>query len=205
MKQVNFGGKVVVVLSVMALVCPLMLGSPVRAADSKEFTTDFRIEDCTFSDTGRNPYFSLNPGDVLVLAGEGVDLRVTVLNDTRIISFETARGVPLTVTTRVVEERESQNGTLIEVSRNFFARCQETNDIMYFGEDVQIFENGISTAGSWLAGRDGALPGVIMPGTFLLGSRYFQEQAPDVAFDCAEHVAMALTVTVLAGTFEDCV
>ena len=148
----------------------------------------------------------MNPGDVLVLAGGGVDLQITVLTDTTDISFLTARGVLLTVTTRVVEERESQNGSLVEISRNFFARCQETNDIMYFGEDVQIFENGgISTAGSWLAGTDGALPGLIMPGTFLLGSRYFQEQAPDVALDRSEHVAMGVTVTVPAGTFEDCV
>ena len=174
--------------------------------DSEAFTTDIRIEDCTFSNTGRNPYFSVNPGDVLVLAGGGVDLQITVLTDTTDISFLTARGVLLTVTTRVVEERESQNGSLVEISRNFFARCQETNDIMYFGEDVQIFENGgISTAGSWLAGTDGALPGLIMPGSFLLGSRYFQEQAPGVALDRSEHIAMGLTVTVPAGTFEDCV
>jgi hypothetical protein len=208
MKRRDFGAKAFAVLSVMALVYPLLFGGSAWAqGDSREFTTDFRIEDCTFSDTGRNPYFSLNPGDVLVFAGGGVDLRITVLDETRVIDFVTARGVPLTVTTRVVEEQESENGSLIEVSRNFFARCQETNDIHYFGEKVKIFENGIivSTEGSWLAGRRGALPGVIMPGTFLLGSRYFQELAPDVALDRAEHVAMGLTVTVPAGTFEDCV
>jgi hypothetical protein len=44
-----------------------------------------------------------------------------------------------------------------------------------------------------------------MPGSFLLGSRYFQEQAQEVALDRAEHVAMGLTVTVPAGTFVDCV
>jgi hypothetical protein len=174
--------------------------------DPEEFTTDFRIEECTYSATGRNPYFSVNPGDVLVFAGGGTDLTITVLNETRDISFVTARGVQLTVTTRVVEERESQDGILVEVSRNFFARCQETNNINYFGEDVQIFENGvISTEGSWLAGTDGALPGLIMPGSFLLGSRYFQEQAPGVALDRSEHIAMGSTVTVPAGTFEDCV
>jgi hypothetical protein len=206
MKEPNFGAKAVVVLSMMALVCLLLLLGSAWAADSKEFTTDFRIEDCTFSDTGRNPYFSLNPGDVLVLAGDGVDLRITVLNETRVIRFKTARGVRLSVRTRVVEERESQDGILVEVSRNFYARCLETNDIHYFGENVDIFEaGGISHAGSWLAGTGGALPGIIIPGSFLLGSRYFQEQAPGVALDRAEHVAMGLTVTVEAGVFNSCV
>jgi hypothetical protein len=194
-----------VVLRVIVLGCPLLLGDSAWA-DPRQFTTDFRIEDCTFSDRGRNPYFSLNPGDVLTLAGGGVDLQITVLSETRVVSFRTARGVRLSVRTRVVEERESQGGSLREVSRNFFARCQETNDIHYFGEDVDIFEaGGISHAGAWLAGKDGALPGVIMPGTFLLGSRYFQELAPNVAQDRAEHVAMGLPVKVPSGAFDSCV
>lgn len=204
MNATSFGAKAVAVLSVMACVCAFLLAGSAWAAT--DFTTDFRIEDCTFSDRGRNPHFSLNPGDVLHFAGGGVDLRITVLSETRVVNFVTARGVPLSVRTRVVQERELLNGALAEVSRNFFARCTQTNDIHYFGEDVQIFEaGGVSTAGSWLAGRDGALPGIIMPGSFLLGSRYFQELAPGVALDRAEHVAMGLTVPVPAGTFDDCV
>jgi hypothetical protein len=214
MKQTNFSARAVGTLSVLAICALSPIGptwadiGPILATDDRSgtFTRDFRIEDCTFSDTGRNPYFSLNPGDSLTLAGRGVDLQITVLNETQVISFVTAKGVRMDVLTRVVEERESENGSLIEVSRNFFARCQETNDIHYFGESVDIFEaGGISHEGSWLAGIDGALPGLIMPGTFLLGSRYFQEQAPGVALDRAEHVAMGLTITVPAGTFEGCV
>jgi hypothetical protein len=44
-----------------------------------------------------------------------------------------------------------------------------------------------------------------MPGTFLLGARYYQEIAPDVAEDRAENAAMDRTVTVPAGTFTNCV
>jgi hypothetical protein len=46
---------------------------------------------------------------------------------------------------------------------------------------------------------------MIMPGTFLLGSRYFQEQADGAALDRAEYVEMGLEVTTTAGTFEQCV
>lgn len=203
MKKINFGATAVVVLTVIALVCPLFLENSARAAEPKKraFTTDFRIEDCTFSDTGRNPYFSLNPGDRLTLTDGEVVLQITVLNQTKTITFKTAKGKQLTVKTRVVEELETENNHVIERSRNFFARCVQTNDIHYFGEDVQPAAIG----GAWLAGNHGAQPGVIMPGTFLLGSRYFQEIAPKVGLDRAEHVEMGLKVETEAGTFNGCV
>jgi hypothetical protein len=204
MKEIHFGAKAIALLSVMALACSLLLGGSVWAASKKQkkvFTTDFRIEDCTFSNTGRNAYFSLNINDFLQLTDGQVVVEIRVLNETRVIDFVTAKGVPLSVTTRVVEELETENGSLIERSRNFFALCLETHDIFYFGEDVFPVEIG----GAWLAGLLGAQPGLIMPGTFLLGARYFQEVAPGVAEDRAEHVAMGLQISTAAGDFEDCV
>jgi hypothetical protein len=45
-----------------------------------------------------------------------------------------------------------------------------------------------------------------MPGTFLLGSRYFQEIAwDDGAVDRGENVKMGLSVETPVGTFGDCV
>jgi hypothetical protein len=172
-----------------------------------EFTTDFRLEDCSFSAQGRNPYFILEPKYQLVLEGEedGAPIRlvVSVLDDKEAIKLD---GVPK-AKPRVVEEREWEDDELIEVSRNFFSICEQTNSIFYFGEDVDIYEDGeiVSHEGAWRAGQNGALPGLIMPGTFLLGSRYFQEIAPDVALDQGENVIMGLEVEVPAGTFEDCV
>jgi hypothetical protein len=193
------------VLAATLWLAPVLFGDVARAAQPG-FTTDFRLEDCTWDDRGRNPYFSLNPGDTLTLAGEDngekVKVEITVLRETLDITFETLKGTQLTVKTRQVREREWIDDVLVEESINYFARCEQTNDILYFGEDV------IPPAGSWLAGQGGAFPGLIMPGTFLLGSRYFQEIAPDVALDRAEHIATGLTITVPtvpAQTFEDCV
>ena len=45
----------------------------------------------------------------------------------------------------------------------------------------------------------------VQPGTFLLGSRYVQEQADGIAMDRAEHVRTGLEVTTKAGTFVECV
>jgi len=191
----------------------LALPAPAPAQDEEEeFTTDFFIEDCSFSSRGRdNRFFSLEPGDQLVLEGEDdgeeAQVIITVLQGTETIDFVTERGKRMAVRARVVEERESVDGELEEVSRNWFARCRETNDVFYFGEEVDLFEDGeiVGTEGEWRAGEDGAQPGIIMPGTFLLGARYFQEIAPDVALDRAENTEMDLRVDVPAGIFRRCV
>jgi hypothetical protein len=116
--------------------------------------------------------------------------------------------VTRTIRTRVVQDFETVDGKLEEISRNFFAICQPKRDVYYFGEEVDIYEDGriVNHEGAWLAGRRGAQPGIIMPdAAFLLGSRYFQEMAPDVAMDRAEHVANDLEIDVPAGFMEDCV
>jgi hypothetical protein len=154
-----------------------------------------------FSSTGRNPFFVLEPGYKLVLAGveDGVVKRlvVTVLDQTRVIEG---------IETRVVEERETEDGELVEVSRNYFAICNRTNSVIYFGEEVDIYEDGVIVGheGEWLAGVDGARPGIIMPGTVLVGARYFQEVAPGVALDRAEIVSLTATVQTPAGRFTRC-
>jgi hypothetical protein len=203
--------------SAVAVALALMVGSAGPLARTvgaaPQFTSQFEEDECTFSSTGRNAYFTIRPGDWVLLEGlddgELVRLKITVLNQTKKITFKTKEGEAMTVVARVVEERESKGGKLVEVSRNFFARCTETNDIFYFGEEVDIYdEDGetiISHDGAWLAGKQGALPGVIMPGRFLLGSRYFQEIAPGVALDRAEHVKMGFTVHAAGTAFEDCV
>jgi hypothetical protein len=152
-------------------------------ANGRSFQRDFNLEQCTFVSEGVNPYFKLQPGYTLVLAGgskdERVRLRVRVLDATERVAG---------VTTRVVEEREWENGELIEVSRNWFAICRPHNSVIYFGEHVDNYENGqiVNHDGSWRAGVNGARPGVIMPGLPILGARHFQEIAPDVALDRAE-------------------
>jgi len=189
--------------------------APRAGVEEPEFTSEFELDDCTLADTGENPYFSLEPGHQLVLEGEddgeALRLEITVLGQKKLLKLDLdpddGDSRATWVKTRVVEEREWKDGELVEVSRNFFARCKQTGDVYYFGEDVDIYEDGeiVSHAGAWLAGKNGARPGVIMPGTFLLGSRYYQEIAPGVAEDRAEHLAMGLDLELPAGVLDDCV
>jgi hypothetical protein len=194
-----------VLLAAVVLCC--LGGVAVMEEEEPEFTADFRMEDCTFETAGENVYFILRPGYQLVLEGEEdgevVRVEITVLDETEDIILQEMGEVE----TRVVEEREYVDGEILEISRSFFAICNETSAVYYFGEEVDIYEDGevVSHEGTWRAGEDGAKAGLIMPGTFLLGSRYFQEQVPGVAMDRAENVEMGLELTTEAGTFTDCV
>jgi hypothetical protein len=181
----------------------LEAGNDTEQAESEgenEYTSSFRAEDCTFTSTGRNPFFILEPNYQLVLsggdAGDVAQVMITVLNETRDVNG---------TETRVIEERETLGGELAEISRNFFAICEETNSVFYFGEEVDDYENGILIAheGAWLAGEGANKAGVIMPGTILLGARYYQEIAPDIALDRAEIIDMGEVILTPSGDFTD--
>jgi hypothetical protein len=75
--------------------------------------------------------------------------------------------------------------------------------VYYFGEHTDIYKNGnvVSHEGSWLAGDNGAHFGLMMPGTPLLGGRYYEEIAPGVAMDRGHIVSVNGAPTLPAGTF----
>lgn len=172
-----------------------------RANEQKQvdqtWTVDFRIEKDELSTIGRNPHFILEPGYYLVLENGGERLTITVLNSTKRIGE---------IDTRVVEEKETRDGKLVEVSRNYFAISKRTNSVYYFGEDVDMYKNEqvVAHGGSWLAQVNGARFGLMMPGIILLRSRYYQELAPGVAMDRAEIVNMSETVATPAAQFKNC-
>ena len=163
---------------VVAVIAAMIARSRHRAQGSV-WMDRFAVEPGELSSTGRNPYFVLEPGYVLELADGDNRLVITVLDET-----ETIDGVE----TRVVEERESEDGQLVEVSRNFFAINPRNSDVFYFGEDVDVYRNGAVAGheGAWRSGVDGARFGLMMPGEPLLGARFYEEVAPGIAMDRAE-------------------
>ena len=193
-------------LSVTAIVFASMLiviGGEVNASaktSDGKWTEKFDLKDCNFTTTGSNTYFILQPGYQTVFEGtdEDIDTKVTitVLNQTKAVDG---------IDTRIIEERavNAKTGNAYEVSRNYFAICTENNSVFYFGEDVDWYEDGkvVNHTGSWLHGVDSAEAGLIMPGIALIGSRYYQETAPNVAIDRAEIISLTETVKTPAGTF----
>ncbi len=204
------------ITAVCALAAFLAAGA-VFAAVERPFTEEFPLGECQFQTQGENRYFILKPGRELhfdnsrcVERDQCEELEVlviTVLHETYDVTLK-IDGVWTTIRTRVVEERETVDGQLVEESRNFFAECAGTEDMYYFGEKVNIYhaDGSVTHEGEWEAGKNGARPGMIFPGgAYLLGARYFQEVAPPVALDRAEHVGMGLEIDVPAGSFDDCV
>ncbi|MBA4140144.1 MAG: hypothetical protein H0X70_06510 [Segetibacter sp.] len=187
-------------LSIFLLAAIFNSSCQTNSVKGKQFTETLMTDSCTFTTTGRNLYFILEPGYQLVLEGmDGKDkghLAITVLNETKKIG---------NVETRVVEENELVNGKTVEISRNFFAFCKETGSVYYFGEEVDMYKDGkvVNHKGAWTAvGSNKA--GVAMPGLVLLGARYYQEIAPGIAMDRAEIISMNETKQTPAGNFINC-
>ena len=185
-----------IVLTLSALLFPVPMLAQKPTADDKSWASDFQVDKSDLSSTGRNPYFILEPGYALVLEQGRERLKITVLNETRVIDG---------VETRIVEERETKNGQLVEISRNFFAINRRTRDVYYFGEEVDIYKAGkiVSHEGAWQAGANGARFGLMMPGAPAPGYKFYQEVARGIAMDRAEIVSLKETLKTPAGDFKN--
>ncbi len=186
-------------LLAMGLIAPA--GARDEPKPAASWTATFVPTDEKCLSTGRNEYFILEPGYQLTLAGkEGskkVKLVVTVLNETKLVDG---------VETRILEERESANGNLVEVSRNFFAVGEKTHNVYYFGEEVDIYKKGkvVAHENAWLSGVNGAKYGILVLGQIRVGDRYYSEKAPKVAMDRQENVSTDAIIETPAGKFAHC-
>jgi hypothetical protein len=122
-------------------------------------------------------------------------IEVSVLPETRTVWGTTVR---------VVRDTGYLNGVLEEDTRDYYAQDAEHN-VWYMGEDSVAYDGEMtSTAGSWEAGVDGALPGVVMLAAPAVGNAYRQEFYSGQAEDFANVVAVNETVSVPAGQFSGC-
>ena len=148
-----------------------------------------------------NKYWPMEPGAQWTyreVDEKGNELKavVTVTTETK----EIANGV----TARVVRDTVTQDGALIEDTFDWYAQDAD-GSIWYLGEDTAEFENGevTSTAGSFEAGVDGALPGIIMPAHPQDGMQYRQEYYEGEAEDNGEVLSTEEQAEVTLDHFED--
>jgi hypothetical protein len=161
---------------------------------------DPEIDPADFVAVVDNPYFPLTPGTTFVYEGETPDglehSEFFVTHRTRMIM-----GV------RCVEvlDRVWLDGKLAEYTLDWFAQDADGN-VWYFGENTREVENGLIATidGTFMAGVDGAKPGIIMKATPRVGDFYRQEFDLRNAEDFAEVTGRNATVTVPAGTFKNC-
>jgi hypothetical protein len=147
-----------------------------------------------------NPYFPLVPGTTYHYEGTADNGRrqesvVEVTHDTRRI---------LDVETTVVRDRVSENGDVVEETRDFYAQDRR-GTVWYFGEEAKELRNGevVGTEGSWQAGRNSADPGIVMEAHPKVGDTYRQEGARGVAEDTATVLSLDRQMTVPQGTHDN--
>ena len=142
-----------------------------------------------------NPYFPLPVGRTLVYTGikdgQTQTDTVTVTNQTKVI---------LGITATAVSDIATHDGTVLEKTFDFYAQDEQGN-VWYLGEDTTAFlPNGkTDTSGSFLAGVDGAEPGIIMEANPQIPDAYRQECYAGQAEDTAWVVATGGSVTVPYG------
>ena len=99
-----------------------------------------------------------------------------------------------------------EHGEMTEKARDWYAQDKHVN-VWCFGELVEKYEDGAFTdnSGSWEAGVDGALPGLFMLANPIVGLWYRQECRPGEAEDVAQIREIGVSVTVAAGTYDNCI
>lgn len=134
-----------------------------------------------------NPYFPLVPGTTFSFRSPGETGTFQITHDTIVL---------LGVTCIVVHDVVAVNGVVIEDTDDYFAQDVDGN-VWYFGELSRNFEDGrlVGVDGSWRAGVDGALPGIIMFATPETGRTYRQEFALGEAEDAATVLGTAASET----------
>jgi len=161
------------------------------------------IDPDEFSSSVDNPFFPLVVGTTLVYEGETEDglerVECKTLDETReIMGVECA----------VVQAREFVDGEMVEDTLDYYAQDLWGN-VWYFGELSFELEDGfiVNMDGSWIAGEDGAKPGIIMLASADPGRVYRQEWYLNEAEDIGTFIAEGQSVEVPFNggtTFEGC-
>ena len=164
---------------------------------------DYRpeIDPADFGGVIDNPYLPCAPGASWTYEGtedgETEHIEITVTPERKAI---------MGISATVVRDTVSVEGEVIEDTFDWFAQDRVGN-VWYLGEDSKEYENGevVSTEGSWEAGVDGALPGIVMQANPETGQAYRQEYYAGEAEDLAEVIRLDGRESVPLGDFDQLV
>ena len=158
------------------------------------------LDPANFSTDITNPYWPMKPGTRWIYRGieEGEPPQ-----DIVVVSTTTTKKLANGITARVVRDTGRAEGQVIEDTQDYYAQDSDGN-VWYMGEQTAEFEKGkvVSRAGSWEAGKDGAMPGVLIPAQPEVGQKYRQEYKKGEAEDNGQVLAMNNLVEVKAGQYK---
>ncbi|MET0902067.1 MAG: hypothetical protein ABWZ52_02405 [Acidimicrobiales bacterium] len=157
------------------------------------------LDPADFVDGIDNPYLPLIPGTKWVYEGEddgeAERVEVEVLDERREIEG---------ITATVVQDTVYVDGELAEDTFDWYAQDKDGN-VWYLGEDTHEYEDGVAVnaAGAWEYGKDGALPGIVMPAHPEVGDAYRQEYYKGEAEDMGKVLEAGVTQEIELGTYDD--
>lgn len=153
------------------------------------------LDPAHFVDVVDNPYLPLAVGSRWVYEGDGEHIEVVVLPERKEI---------LGISATVVRDTVTVDGVLLEDTYDWYAQDDQGN-VWYLGESVKNYEGGelVDTEGSFEAGVDGALPGIVMLAHPAVGDAYRQEYYEGEAEDLGEVLSIGGEKSVPAGRFTD--
>jgi hypothetical protein len=157
------------------------------------------IDPANFVATVDNPYMPLKPGTTSIYDG-----KTEKGNEHNEVYVSTETKDVLGVTCRVVKDTVVVDGVLEERTLDWYAQDKQGN-VWYFGEDSKEFKDGavVSTKGSWQAGVDGALPGIVMKANPTIGESYRQEYYQGEAEDWAKVLSLSESVSIPFGSYSE--
>lgn len=191
--------KIVIMLMLLAAM-PVGVAQAVSIGPAAEYNPVISPADFTTEIT--NPYFTLPIGKQMVYTAQTEDgverIEVLVPGWTREV---------MGVETLVFWDRVWLDDVLIEDTRDYLAQHTTTGDLWYFGEHVDNYENGQlkDHGGAWLAGVDGARPGIWMLANPQVGDEFRNEYYAGEAEDITKILAINETVETPSGTYTGCV
>jgi hypothetical protein len=178
--------------------CIAACGQPERLPIDPGAGGEYRVEldPAAFVATVDNPWLPFRPGSRWVYEdGSGsTRIEVIVTDDTREI---------MRIKATVVRVTETFDGRVVEDTFDWYAQDDHGN-VWYMGEATTASPTGQSpsSAGSWEAGVDGALPGIVMKSDPKVGDAYRQEYYPGRAEDMAEVIRIDESVSVPYQSFD---
>lgn len=182
-------------------------GSDDSAVPEEPADADLGVEVSELSPIVDNAYVAFASVTRAVYEGEEVDPENGETLEIRVES--TVRNTTATVAgaqVTVVRVLDYEDGELVEQTDDYYAQ-HRLGDVYYMGERVDEYEDGelVGHGGQWLPGEEGYLAGLFMPADPDVGDEFEQERAPGVAEDRSTVVAIGVSVTVPAGTFDNCI
>jgi hypothetical protein len=161
--------------------------------------TPFDLDPSDFTSEIDNPFWPMQPGTRWTyreIDSEGSELQAVIIvtTQTKLIAG---------ITARVVRDTVTRDGEIVEDTFDWYAQDSAGN-IWYLGEDTAEFEGGVvtTTAGSWQAGVNGALAGVVVAADPQPGLTYRQEYYAGEAEDNGEVLSLDEAADVPFGQFD---